>query len=539
MPALDTQAPPFSLRRLDGTAWNLPNETAERPVVLFFFETDCPSCRLSVPYLKRLADWLDDSAAVVGISQDPADVTREIVSRLGIDFPVLLDADLSVSRLYDPLAVPTLFLLDCDGRIVRHHTGFEKASLNALAGALATLLGKQAVTITDPYDGAPESKPGCVSRHREEASPGEAAPALDLYAEEGPPASRIEVSGDRDLFDTCVAEGFTDPLPVVPPTLERVERMIETSGLPPTRVIAQVPPNYGFATVEKVAANAVMAGCRPEMMPVLMTALRAACDERFNLHGVQGTTHIAAPLMIVNGPVRRELDFVSGRGVFSNTAHANSSLGRAFQLILTNIGGARPGEIDMSTLGNPGRFSYCIAENEENSPWEPLHVERGFDAGVGAVTMFAAEPPRSVSEHTARDARAVLRTISHTLATVWTLRACRAHEALVIIGLEHAVTIARDGLSKNDVREFLFDRTGVPLRLYEGDGDDGGEGTQAGARYEEIVIDGEPCYRKFARPEAIHLVVAGGDAGKFSAVLGSWAAGPRGSQMVTYPIGPP
>ena len=140
MPALDTQAPPFSLRRLDGTAWNLTDEIADRPAVLFFFETDCPSCRLSVPNLKRLAHWLDDSAAVVGISQDPADATREIVSRLDIDFPVLLDADLSVSRLYDPLAVPTLFLVDGAGRIVRHHTGFEKAAFNDWAAALAALL---------------------------------------------------------------------------------------------------------------------------------------------------------------------------------------------------------------------------------------------------------------------------------------------------------------------------------------------------------------------------------------------------------------
>ena len=194
MPAQQTQAPPFSLPTLNGTPWNLTHN-ADRPVVLFFFETDCPSCRLSVPYLKRLADWLGDSAAVVGISQDPADVTREIVSRLGIHFPILLDADLSVSRLYDPLAVPTLFLLDSEGRIVRHHTGFEKAAFNDCAGELATLLGKQTTTIADPYDGAPESKPGCVSRHREEAAPGEAAPALDLYAEDGPPASRIE--GER------------------------------------------------------------------------------------------------------------------------------------------------------------------------------------------------------------------------------------------------------------------------------------------------------------------------------------------------------
>jgi hypothetical protein len=187
----------------------------------------------------------------------------------------------------------------------------------------------------------------------------------------------------------------------------------------------------------------------------------------------------------------------------------------------------------MSTLGNPGKFSYCMAENEEASPWEPLHVERGMQPGESALTLYAAEPPRGVSEHNARDGKRVLRTIAYTLATVWSYRMCMAPEGLVVLCPEHVRTLARDGFSKADVRQFLFDNTGVPVRLY---GDDGGEGTQARGSYEEVIIDGEPCYRKFRSPESIHIVVAGGDAGKFSAVVGSWATGARGSQMVTYPI---
>jgi hypothetical protein len=269
-------------------------------------------------------------------------------------------------------------------------------------------------------------------------------------------------------------------------------------------------------------------------MRMLIPLLRAACDERFNLHGVQATTHFAAPLIILNGPLRRELGFRCEGNVFSNVARSNSTLGRAFQLILTNIGGARPGEIDMSTLGNPGKFSYCIAENEEASPWEPLHVSEGFASTQSAITLFAGDGLRGVSEHTARSGRTLLKAVCATLATVWSWRVCLTPEAVVVLCPEHAETLRRDGFSKRQVREFLFDNTGIPLRYYEEE--DGGEGTQLRSSYEEIRIAGEPCYRKFRVPESIKIVVAGGTAGKFSAVIGSWSTGPRGSQMVTYPV---
>ncbi len=309
--------------------------------------------------------------------------------------------------------------------------------------------------------------------------------------------------------------------------------MLAATTLPPDRIVARVPPNYGMATVEKIAANAVMAGCEPEMMRALVPLIRAACDERFNIHGVQATTHFAAPLIVVNGPVRRELGFACGSNVFSNVARANSTLGRAFQLILANIGGARPGELDMSTLGNPGKFSYCIAENEEENPWPPLHTEFGFDRGQSAVSLFAAEPPHGVSEHNARDGRTILRAISRALATVFSYRFCFGWEAMVVLCPEHVKTLSRSGFTKDSIREFLFENTGIPVREYE---TDGGEGTQFTQLYQRATINGEECYRKFARPDQIRIVVAGGTAGKFSAVIGSWATGPRGSQMVSYPI---
>jgi hypothetical protein len=338
---------------------------------------------------------------------------------------------------------------------------------------------------------------------------------------------------DEDLFEYC-RQKFGDALPVVPPTVEKVEAMVRASGLAPEMVIARVPPFYGEATVEKIAANAVMAGCVPEMMRVLVPLLRAACDERFNLHGVQATTHFAAPLVMINGPVRQEMGFWSKQNVFSNVARANSSLGRAFQLVLLNIGGGRPDGIDMSALGNPGKFSFCIAENEEENPWEPFHVTRGLKREQSAVSLFAAEPPRGVSEHTAPAGKTVLETISFALATVWSYRTCLMPEAIVVLCPEHVKTIHRDGITKDQARQFLFENTGIPVRYYSPA--ERAEGTQLAANYKEITVRGEKCYQKFRSPESISILVAGGTAGKFSAVIGSWSTGPAGSQMVTYPI---
>jgi hypothetical protein len=497
------------------------------PQLLFFFETDCPTCRLISGYLNRLADAWGPAGRVIGISQDPEPAATAFRHDCGVRFEIVVDSDWSLSRRHDPSTVPALYLLDAEGQVVRSQIGFDKAELNDLAAAMGVT-----APIATRFDGNPDSKPGCMSRHREPVVEGDEAEPAAVYATRGPRASRIAVAGTEDVWEYA-ARAFGDPLPVVPPSEERVRRMLDATPLAPDQVIGTVPPCYGAATVEKIAANAVMAGCEPRLMRVLIPLVRAACDERLNIHGVQATTHFAAPLVIVNGPVRRELDFWSGGNVFSNVARSNSTLGRALQLILINLGGARPGEIDMSTLGNPGKFSYCIAENEEHSPWAPLHVDRGFRAGESAVTIYCGEGLHGVGEHTARSGKVLLKAVRRVLATVWSYRVCMWPEALVVFSPEHVRTLHRDGFDKEDVRRHLWETTGIPLRHYD---DEEGDGTQAIAQYERVEIDGEPCYRKFRAPESIHIVVAGGTAGKFAAVIGSWVTGARGSQMVTYPV---
>ena len=543
-------APDFSLARLDGADWRLEEEAAEGPLLLAFIETDCPTCRLTVPYLKRLAEALGpEGHRVVVISQDGGPETWELAEAYDMSFPVLLDVDLDASRSYDPPSVPALFLVGQGGQVEFSEVGFHKEDLNSAAGRMLSDLGLPVRTVADLDDGAPLMKPGCASRHLESAMAVGSVEALggaserasvraspepiDLLPERAPRASRLTLAEDQDPYEYCMRAGFSPFLPVVPPTAERVDAFLAVIPHPPDRVVGLVPPCYGSATIEKIAANAVMAGCEPEYMEVLIPVVRAACDERFNLHGVQATTHSATPLIILSGPAATRLGFASGAGVFGNVARANSSVGRALQLVMANLGGALPGEIDMSALGNPGRFSYCVAENHEESPWEPLHVELGFDQDESTVTLFAAGGLTEVSEHTARTGAGVLRTVAATLSMVWSWRRCGRVDAVVVLCPEHAATLSSDGFSKSDVRDFLFERTGVPLRAFDHEGT---EGTQLRDTYEEILIDGEPHYRKFKDPSQIRIIVAGGTAGKFSAVMGGWVAGPGGSQIVTYPV---
>jgi peroxiredoxin len=497
----------------------------DRKALLVFFETDCPTCQLTLPYLNTLAK---DKVQVIALSQDDEASTKQFVQQMSISYPVELDRDLTLSRAFNPQSVPTLYLLNENGAITQTLIGFDKTGLNELAQSLGS------PPIAPANDGAPGWKPGCGSRHLEPTTDGHPQAASGpLLRRVGERASRITVQDGEDLVEECFRL-FGDALPVVPPSEARVAAMLKGTDLPPQMVIARVPPVYGEATVEKIAANAVMAGCKPEMMRVLLPLVRAVCDEKFNAHGVQATTHFAAPLVLINGPVRNGLGFWSKQNVFSNVARANSSLGRALQLILLNIGGGRPDGIDMSAQGNSGKFSQCIAENEEENPWEPFHVDRGFKRDESSLTLFAAEPPRGVSEHKAQRGDVLLRAICSTLATVWSYRLCMNNEAMVVLCPEHARTLQRDKFTKHSVRQFLFENTGIPLRYYAEP--DGGEATQFTASYREIRIQGEPCYQKFRSPESIFLVVAGGTAGKFSSVLGSWAAGPGGSQLVTYPI---
>jgi len=281
-------------------------------------------------------------------------------------------------------------------------------------------------------------------------------------------SERVQVANDIEAINNLFCEkGWSDGLPIIPPTEEAVERMLTGTDRAPADIVAAVPNKWDEVTVEKLAINAVMAGCLPEYMPVIITAVEAMCEEILNLRGVQATTHPAAPLIIVNGPIARKLDINSKSGVFGPGWRSNATIGRAIRLILRNIGGALPGETDMSTHGQPSKYTFCIAENEESNPWEPLHVERGFDASTSTVTIVDAENPHNINDHSAIMGEEVLATVISVMTTMGNnnlLRQCG--EPVLALGPEHAATIARDGFSKSDVKAYIHERARIPRRAF-------------------------------------------------------------------------
>jgi hypothetical protein len=334
-----------------------------------------------------------------------------------------------------------------------------------------------------------------------------------------------------DPIESLFDRGVTDGLPVVPPTRERVERAIAAAGRPADELVAEVPPNYGRATVEKIAINAVMAGCRPEYLPVVLAAVEAICDDAFDLHGVSATTNAPAPLVVINGPIRKTLDVNCGAGVFGPGWRANATIGRAVRLVCVNVGGARPGVVSMSTLAHPGRYTYCIGEREEDNPWEPLHVEHGFARGESTVAVLAADAPLGVYDHRSRTAPDLLATIAGSMAVIMNHKMTHWGDTLLVIGPEHAGMLAGDGWRKADVRRFLFERLQRPVRELV-PGRDGGEGLPEHVlrKFPHPETE-ETRVPKFRAPEHIKIVVAGGTAGRFSAIVPGWSFS-KGSNLV-------
>lgn len=280
-------------------------------------------------------------------------------------------------------------------------------------------------------------------------------------------SQQIELADEYEAVqEMYIARGWSDGLPIVPPTPQRVEAMMAATDLDAQHVIAELPPNWGAATVEKLAINAVMAGCIPSYFPVLVAAVEAMSDPIFNLYAIQATTHPCAPLIIVNGPIRSALGMNSSSGAFGPGWRPNAVIGRAVRLALLNIGGAHPGIGDMSTQGAPSKFSYCVAENEESNPWQPLHVERGFKLDQSTVTVLAGEPPHNINDHAGSSAEDILTIIAGAIAVTGANNAYTGGETLLVLGPEHAGTIARDGLSKQDVGEWLVKRATIPLDRY-------------------------------------------------------------------------
>jgi hypothetical protein len=337
-------------------------------------------------------------------------------------------------------------------------------------------------------------------------------------------SARYEVS-EVEAIDFYYDRGWTDGLPVVPPTEERVRAVLAGAGLDPGRQIAFIETRQAAITVEKAAVNAVMAGCRPEYMPVIVAALEALADPRFNFHGPATSTGGAAVFLLVNGPITRELNINSGHNLFGPGWRANATIGRALRLIMRNVIGTLPGTLDRSTLGHGGKYTLCFAENEEESPWPPFHVERGYRPEQNTVTVFAALAPHQWYNHLSNTGEGVLATLCAHLR--FSAGVGSQPQYFLVFAGEHMAVLAKEGWSKEKIRQYCFANTQTShaelkrIQVMPGEITPGDE-----SRMRPLVVS----------PEDFFIVAAGGKAGAFSAFIPGWG-GKRSSQSVTKEIG--
>ncbi len=334
-------------------------------------------------------------------------------------------------------------------------------------------------------------------------------------------STRYEVPDALEAIEFCYQQGWTDGLPVVPPTEARVAEFLAAAGLAPDAVLGTVPERGRVITAEKVAINAVMAGCLPTYLPVVVAAVQAMTDPAFCLHGVAASTSGAAPLVIVNGPIRHAVALNAGGNVFGPGWRANATIGRAVRLVLLNVLGAQPGVLDQATLGHPGKYTYCIAEDEEATGWTPLHVERGLAAEQSAVTVMAAEAPHSVRNAFATTPEEVLASVADVLAHGGYTRGAY----LIVLAPEHRAVLERAGWTKADVRAYLVEHARRSLA----------ELKRAGYVRGAVEPGDAQRFPPLVEESDLLVVAAGGAGGGFSAVVPPWVAG-RASVPITRPV---
>ncbi len=466
-----------------------------------FVKHDCPTCELVEPVLAEIGER---AGLVVYTQDDP-------------DFPargdVVDDRELERSWRSGIEAVPTLLRME-GGREAARAIGWHRGEWEELSGLEG--LG----------EALPEQRPGCGSLSVDP----ELAPELAVRFGGLELAARPVELGDReDAIEAMFARGWSDGLPLVPPTRSRVARMLAGTLRKPDEVVAVVPPDLVPCTVEKVAINAVMAGCLPEYLPVVLAAVEAVCTDAFNMHGLLATTMPVSPVIIVNGGVRRRIGMNAGGNVFGQGNRANSTIGRAVQLVVRNVGGGRPGEVDRATFGNPGKLSFCFAEDEEGSPWTPLSSDFGFEPGVDTVTVFPGEGPRSIVDQLSRDPESLARSFAVNLRTLHHPKLIMAFDCILAVAPDHSRVFRDAGWSKDDLKKRLHELLQIP-----------GEELVRGA---DGIAEGAPEHVKDLtlpkfRPEGLLVVHCGGGAGLFSAMIGGWANGEIGSQPVTREIRP-
>jgi hypothetical protein len=478
---MSVAASEFALPSMTGDPVRVADLHADGPALLLFVSEECPT---SVMTLRRLAPVVpaltDAGVHVAAVFEDPLEVAARVARRTGFLGVVLSEAaPYEVSRAYSLESLPTAVLVDRSGAQIGRVVGWD-------AAGLATLLS---VPITDE---PPLRKPGCAAKNTYDAE-----------------TLRLLDGAGYDELEEMFERGWTDGLPVIPPTRSRVDAML--AGRDPSELLGEMPPAMARVTLERVAACAVLAGCRPDYFPVVVAAVEAALEPAFNVGGQAVTTQPCGQAIIVNGPVGDAIGLNGSVGALGPGWRPNLTIGRALRLVISLTGGGFPGRLDRSTLGNPGKLAMCFAEDEVVSPWEPLHVSRGFAADASVVTVVGADAPLSISDHRSTSALELARVLGEAAGATWSPNWWPlGGVSLFVICPEHARSFYEWGWDKQRVREEMWGavvRPAVSLRW--------GETTPLVSAAED-----DQLIRKWSSPGDIMIVVAGGEAGRFSAVFG-------------------
>ena len=470
-----------------------------------FVKKDCPTCELVEPVLGELQAIAAAGGTPITI------VTQDDPTFPALD-DVVFDEDLSLSWHANVDTVPTLDRMG-NGLSADRVVGWSRNEWSALTGI--ETLGAD----------LPDHRPGCGSLSVDP----EHAERLEVhFGESGLVSRRVEFGDLEDHVEAMFDRGWSDGLPLVAPTEVRVQRMLEGTTRSPDDIVCIVPPDLVEVTVEKVAINAVMAGCRPEYLPVVLAGLEAVCTDEFNMHGVLATTMPVGPIFIVNGPIADAIGMNAGINALGHGNRANATIGRAVQLVIRNVGGGAPGGVDQAAHGNPGKLGMCFPEREADSPWGPLSVDRGFASGQNTVTAFAGEAPRILFDQLSRTPESLTASLAESLKATISPRLAMMFDAVLVLCPEHAARYADAGWTKERFLAELHQH----LEL---DADEILRGTNGIAEGipEEFAGTKLP---KFNPDGGLMIVHAGGDAGLFSSVMGGWVNGATGSVPVTKEI---
>lgn len=482
-------APSFVLPSAASRPVSLAQLTERAPALLLFVSQECPTSMLTLRRLAPLVPGLaEQGVGVAAVFADPLEVAARSARQSRFSAAVLAEpSPYEVSGAYGVRTVPTAVLIDRDGRERERVEGWDADRLQALLGAAAP--GLDEPLTRDP----PLRKPGCAAKC-----------TLDPEL-----LARVDAVSPDDGLEEMFERGWSDGLPVIPPTQARVEAML--GGRDGEVSLGPVPPGLGEATLSRVAACAVLAGCRPEYFPLVLASARAALRPEFNLNGQAVTTQPAGQLVLVNGPARELLDLNAGIGALGPGSRPNLTIGRALRLLISLTGEGFPGRLDRATLGHSGKLGICLAEAEEVSPWEPFHVERGFDREQSVVTLIACDAPLSISDHRSTTPEELVRVLGWAGAATWSPNWWPlGAPSLFVICPEHAEMFRAAGWGRQRVQEEMFQAIRRPARELRW-----GETTP-----EVLTAPDEQMICKWSAPEDILLVVAGGEAGRYSAVFG-------------------